>query len=166
MTCKEPGCDSIAAWTCRDGAIRCTVHALEWSPLKPLRPPGIVAAVCPPGWRRDPLNGRPVMPCLGKLLFPCALGEIPGVMDVSEATSRFRSWLSAHSKAEPFDVVDDAVDLIGGVLLDAAMAKKRGGEGLSQNTEVRLSALVQSILRTCGEVRIVKTGAGWEEVGT
>lgn len=106
------------------------------------------------------------MPCLGKLLFPCELDEIPGVMDVGDAATRLRSWLSAHSKAEPFDVVDDAVDLIVGVLLDAAMAKKRGGEGLSQNTEVRLSALVESMLRTCGEVRIRKTASGgWEEVG-
>lgn len=127
-------------------------------------PPGIIAAVCPPGWRRDPMNGWPVMPCLGKLLFPCAPEGVPGVTDVSKAVSRLRLWVSAHSKAEPFDVIDDAVDLIGGVLLDAAMAKKRGGDGLSQNTEVRLSSLVESMLRTCGTVRIRRTAGGWEEV--
>ena len=119
-------------------------------------PPGIIAARCPPGWRRDPLTGRPVMPCLGKLLFPCAPEEIPTHLEVRR---------QLH---ELFDYTDSVkpcwVNLLGAIIGDARLDKLDGGPGLSQDTERYLADCIDEVLRFRGTVRIRRTAAGWEEV--
>jgi len=116
----------------------------------------ILAARCPPGWRRDPMTGRPVMPCLGRLLFPCAPEEIPTHMEI-------RRQLGAM-----FDYTESIkpcwVHLIGALLGDARAAKLHGGPGLGQNTEKHLADCIDEVLRFRGTVRIRRTAGGWEEV--
>jgi len=120
-------------------------------------PQGILAARCPPGWRRDPLTGRPVMPCLGKLLFPCAPDEIPTHFDVRSNLQEL--WYYTDSLKSCW------AHLIGAVIGDARINKMAGRDGLSQDTEKYLADCIDEVLRTCrGTVRIVKTAAGWEEV--
>ena len=117
--------------------------------------PGMLAARCPPGWRRDPMTGRPVMPCLGKLLFPCAPEEVPTYLEIRR---------QLH---ELFDYTDSVkpcwVSLIGAVLHDAKWHKANRRPGLSQDTEKYLSDCIDEVLRFRGTVRIVRTGEGWEE---
>lgn len=119
-------------------------------------PPGILAARCPPGWKRDPLTGRPVMPCLGKLLFPCAPDEVP---------------THAAVRAQVYQLWDGAgavnpcwLHLLGAIIGDARSAKVCDMPGLSQDTEKYLSDCIDEVLRFRGTVRIVRTAAGWEEV--
>ena len=118
--------------------------------------PGILAAVCPPGWRRDPLTGRPVMPCLGRLLFPCAPEEVPTHLEVRRQLHE----LFDYTDAKPCWVL-----LIGAIIGDARDNRRRGGDGLSQDTEKYLSDCIDEVLRFRGTVRIRRTAGGWEEVG-
>ena len=114
--------------------------------------PGILAAVCPPGWRRDPMTGRPVMPCLGKLLFPCAPSEVPTRSEITKQV-----W---QVKFEPL-----IEPLVMSVLHSAELAKRKHGACMHLSDERAVSLAVDAALRSQGEVRIVKTAAGWEEVG-
>ena len=117
----------------------------------------ILAARCPPGWRRDPLTGRPVMPCLGRLLFPCLLEGVPTHLEVRQ------------NLQELWDYTDSLkpcwVNLIGAIIGDARYHKASGRNGLSQDTEKYLSDCIDEVLRFRGTVRIRRTAAGWEEVG-
>lgn len=115
-------------------------------------PPGTLAARCPPGWRRDPMTGRPVMPCLGKLLFPCAPDEVPTFGDIVFQLKRV--W--------PGD--GDVFYLAYAVLTSAAGAKRRRGECMQLCDESAVSNAVDAALRAQGTVRIRRTAGGWEEV--
>jgi len=111
----------------------------------------ILAARCPAGWRRDPLTGRPVMPCLGRLLFPCAPHEVPTAAEIAGNCQDAR--LSG--------IVDELVCIL---LINAAMAKHRHGECLDLLDERVVSDVVDAALREHGTVRIRRTAGGWEEV--
>ena len=117
----------------------------------------IIAARCPPGWRRDPMTGRPVMPCLGRLFFRCEPDEVPTHMEVR------------RNIQELWDYTDSLkpcwVNLIGAVIGDARADKLEGGPGLSQDTERYLADCIDEVLRFRGTVRIRRTAGGWEEVG-
>ena len=113
----------------------------------------IFAARCPPGWRRDPLTGRPVMPCLGRLLFPCEPSEVPTTAEIADAC--YDAGLSG--------TVASLVEIL---LANAARSKRRHGECLDHYDERVVSDVVDAALRAQGTVRIVRTAAGWEEVTT
>jgi hypothetical protein len=117
----------------------------------------ILAAACPPGWRRSPLDGRPVMPWLGRLLFPGEPVELPMIGDM------------LHHMNALYDYTDSInpcwISLIQDVIADAIHNRRHGREGLSQATEAVLSQCIDAVLRSRGEVRIRKTPRGnWEEV--
>lgn len=154
-TCRTPGCDRPVAWRGRDGHPRCSPCVLDWSPATPLPPEGILAAWCPPGWRRDS-RGRPVMPATGKLLFPCDPEDVPGVADVAQQ-------VRAMVEGDPAYHTDPLLSLVWAVLSDAATQKRKGGKGLSQDVDVALSASIDAICRRRGTVRIVREGNGWRE---
>ncbi len=117
----------------------------------------ILAAVCPPGWRRSPLDGRPVMPCLGKLLFPCEPDELPTIGEMMQQVNEIYDYTVSLIQ----------VSLIQVVIADAIHNRRHGREGLSQATEAALSECIDAVLRSRGEVRIRKTTTGkWEEVTT
>jgi hypothetical protein len=117
----------------------------------------ILAAFCPPGWRRSPLDGRPVMPCLGKLLFPCEPGELPTIGDMMQQVDELHGYADFLNPCW--------ISLIQAVLADAIHNRRRGREGLSQAAEAVLSQCIDAVLRSRGEVRIRKTRRGeWEEV--
>ncbi len=117
----------------------------------------ILAAVCPPGWRRSPLDGRPVMPCLGKLLFPCEMDDVPTMGDVQRQMNELYDYN---------DLLNPCLwSLIRALIEDAIYNRLRGREGLSQVMEHALSQCIDAVLRFRGEVRIRKTTTGnWEEV--
>lgn len=119
-------------------------------------PPGILAARCPPGWRRDPMTGRPVMPCIGKLLFPCKPHELPPYSEIRRQLHELFDYTSAKPCW---------VSLIGAVLGDARWHKANGRPGLSQDTEKYLADCIDEVLRFRGTVRLRRTAGGWEEVG-
>lgn len=151
-TCAHPRCSSPARWRCRDGQSRCSDHAVDVSPLTPLPDNTILAARCPPGWRRDPLTGRPVMPCLGRLLFPCEPSEVPDGRDILSQCGE--SGLDGYALA-----------LVQVLLVNAARAKQRHGECLDLVDERVVSDVVDAALREQDTVRIRRTAGGWEEVG-
>ena len=154
--CTAPRCSAPARWRVA-GTDRtvCGEHIPDSTPVEPLPPPGVLAARCPPGWRRDPMTGRPMMPCLGKLLFPC---EPHGLPPYSEIRRQLHE-LFDYTHAKPC-----WVSLIGAVLGDARWHKANGRPGLSQDTEKYLSDCIDEVLRFRGQVRIRKTDSGWEEV--
>ncbi len=168
-TCDEPRCDQPAAWTCRDGKPRCTAHAIDRSPLtaipvppRPADPPpvdaGILAAICPPGWRRSPNDGRPVMPLVGRLLFPGDADGLPTLGDMQRQMNELYDYTESLKPCW--------VSLIQCVIGDAMHNRRNGREGLSQATEHALSQCIDAVLRFRGEVRIRKTATGgWKEVG-
>ena len=110
----------------------------------------ILAAVCPPGWRRDAMNGQPVMPCLGKLLFPCEPDEVP---------------TSAEMRRQCCEAGLEGVvmDLVFVVLLSAATVKLNHNESMDLIDERAVSRAVDEALRRRGVVRIVREGNGWRE---
>ena len=116
----------------------------------------ILAARCPPGWRRDPGTGRPVMPCLGRLLFPCAPEDVPTHVEVRKNVQEL--WDYTESLKPCW------VNLIGAIIGDARSAKVCDGPGLPQDTEKYLADCIDEILRFKGTVRIRRTAGGWEEV--
>jgi len=116
----------------------------------------ILAARCPPGWRRDPLTGRPVMPCLGKLLFPCAPDEVPTYVEVRKNIQELWDYTDSLKPCW--------VSLVGAVIGDARESRRRGGDGLSLDTEKYLADCIDEVLRFRGTVRIRRTAAGWEEL--
>jgi hypothetical protein len=119
----------------------------------------ILAAVCPPGWRRSPLDGRPVMPGLGRLLFPCEPGELPTIGDMMQQVNEMYDYTES---LKPCWVAH-----IQAVIADAIHNRRHGREGLSQVMEHALSQCIDNVLRFRGEVRIRKTVRGeWEEVTT
>jgi len=111
----------------------------------------ILAARCPPGWRRDPLTGRPVMPCLGKLLFPCEPDEVPNYGEIA-------------GTCDDAELSGTVASLVVILLVNAARAKRRHGECLDQYDERVVSDVVDAALREQGTVRIRRTAAGWEEL--
>ena len=129
-------------------------------PMSETTPPvddTILAAACPPGWRRSPLDGRPVMPGLGSLLFPCETDELPTIGDMQRQMNALYGYAESLKR----------MALIQAVIGDALHNKRNGREGLSQSTEAALSECIDAVLRFRGEVRIRKTPRGeWEEVGT
>ena len=119
----------------------------------------ILAAVCPPGWWRSPLDGRPVMPCVGKLLFPCEPGELPTIGDMMQQMNALYDYTDSLNPCW--------VSLIQAVIADAIHNRRQGREGLSQATEWLLSQCIDEVLRCRGRARIRKTTTGkWEEVTT
>ena len=110
--------------------------------------PGILAAWCPDGWRRDPLNGQPVMPCLGKLLFPCEPDEVP---------------TSAEMRRQCCEAGLEGVvmDLVFVVLSSAATAKLNHNKCMDLLDERAVSRAVDEALRRRGTVRIVRESNGW-----
>jgi hypothetical protein len=117
----------------------------------------ILAAACPPGWRRSPLDGRPVMPLLGWLLFPGDAYVLPTLGDAQRQVNALYDYTDSLKPCW--------VALIQAVIVDALHNCRRGREGLSQVTEYALSECIDAVLRSRGEVRIRKTPRGnWEEV--
>ncbi len=116
----------------------------------------ILAARCPPGWRRSPLDGRPVMPLVGRLLFP---GDADGLPTMGDMQRQMHELWDYTESLKPC-----WVSLIQAVIGDALHNRRHGREGLSQATEVALSECIDVVLRFRGEVRIRKTKFGvWEE---
>ena len=130
--------------------------------------PTILAARCPPGWRRSPLDGRPVMPLVGRLLFPGDADGLPTLGDMQRQMGQLYDYL--HERRLWDDDFTEFmrpcwVSLIQAVIGDAMFNKRHGREGLSQATEYALSECIDTVLRFRGQVRIRRTAAGgWEEV--
>ncbi len=118
--------------------------------------PTILAARCPPGWRRSPLDGRPVMPLVGRLLFPGDADALPTMGDMQRQMNELYDYTESLRPCW--------VSLVQAVIWDAMFHRRHGREGLSQATEHALSNCIDTVLRFRGEVRIRKTAAGWEEV--
>jgi hypothetical protein len=169
--CDQHGCEEVGRWGPADGGEerRCGLHLptngkpfVVRDPQAAPTPPvddTILAAVCPPGWRRSPLDGRPVMPCLGKLLFPCEPGELPTIGEMQRQMNEMYDYTQSLRPCW--------VHLIRSVIGDAMYHKRNGREGLSQSTEAALSECIDTVLRSRGEVMIRKTRRGeWEEVTT
>jgi hypothetical protein len=168
--CDQHGCEEVGRWGPADGGEerRCGLHLptngkpfVVRDPQAAPTPPvddTILAAACPAGWRRSPLDGRPVMPCLGKLLFPCEMDDVPTMGDVQRQMNALYGYT---------DLLNPCLwSLIGTVIEDAIYNRLRGREGLSQVMEHALSQCIDAVLRSRGEVRIRKTRRGeWEEVG-
>ena len=127
----------------------------------PVNPPtadeGILAAICPPGWKRSPLDGRPVMPLVGRLLFPGDADGLPTLGDMQRQMGQLYDYTESMRPCW--------VSLIQAVIGDAMVTRRNGRDGLSQATEHALSECIDEVLRFRGEVRIRKTKFGeWEEV--
>jgi hypothetical protein len=118
----------------------------------------ILAAARPPGWWRSPLDGRPVMPWLGRLLLPGEPVELPTIGDMMQHMNALYDYTDSINPCW--------ISLIQAVIADAIHNRRNGREGLSQATEAVLSQCIDVVLRSRGEVRIRKTPRGnWEEVG-
>ncbi len=179
-TCTKPTCGSAAAWRGRDGREYCGSHVLDVTPAErlpvaaeealhdqphaPVNPAmakvvddGILAARCPPGWRRSLNDGRPVMPLVGRLLFPGDADALPTLGEMQQQMNELYDYTESMKPCW--------VSLIQCVIGDAMANRRNGREGLSQATEHALSNCIDTVLRFRGEVRIRKTAAGgWEEV--
>lgn len=118
----------------------------------------IPAARCPPGWRRDPMTGRPVMPCLGRLLFPCEPSEVPHAVDISQQCQEIFGDFPVPA------AVGDVILLLQTLLMNAAKAKRDHGTCLDLIDDRIVCNAVDNVLRSQSTVRVVKTAAGWEEV--
>ena len=118
----------------------------------------ILAARCPPGWRRDQLTGRPVMPCLGRLLFPCEPDEVPEAVDIT------RQCKSLFDDFPVRGAQDDVILLLQALLINAARAKHDHGRCLDLIDDRVVCAAVDNVLRSQLTVRIRRTAGGWEEV--
>jgi hypothetical protein len=118
-------------------------------------PPRILAAWCPPGWRRDPMTGKPIMPCIGKLLFPG--GDVPSIMTVLQ---------QCREIAPPDDppIYRHALLLAEFVLVGAVNQRRCGTGGLDQADEVAIAWIVDDLCRLRGTVRIERRGGEWVEV--
>ena len=141
-------------------------------PPRPADPPpvdeGILAAICPPGWWRSPLDGRPVMPLVGRLLFPGDADGLPTLGDMQRQMGQLYDYLHERRLRDD-DFIEFMrpcwVSLIQAVIGDAMVNRRNGRDGLSQATEHALSECIDEVLRFRGEVRIRKTKFGeWEEV--
>lgn len=183
-TCESPRCSAVGRWSVTATGRRvCAEHipdgqavtlaepvtdeAIHDQPHPPVSPAmsaspaddGILAAVCPPGWRRSPLDGRPVMPLVGRMLFPGDEDTLPTLGDMQRQMGELYDYTESMKPCW--------VSLIQAVIGDAMANRRHGREGLSQATEVALSNCIDAVLRFRGEVRIRRTAAGgWEEVGS
>jgi hypothetical protein len=97
-----------------------------------------------------------------KLLFPS--DEIPSERDLALEVRALKLCFNKYCNYDAFGVIDQAVNLMFAVLVDAAAAKQKGGEGLSKSTKTWLLELVACMLRACGIVRIEKRDGEWVEV--
>jgi hypothetical protein len=122
----------------------------------PLPLPGILAAWCPPGWRRDPGTGTPVMPCVGRLLFPG--NRVPLMSDIT------RQCREIHPPNGSPAIHRHALALAEYVLIGAVVRRNNGAGGLDQADEVAIARIVDDLCRLRGEVRIEKRGGEWVEV--
>ena len=166
-TCDAPRCGEPGRWqVTATGRRVCAEHipdgqAVTLAEPRTADPPpadeGILAARCPPGWRRSPLDGRPVMPLVGRLLFPGDADGLPTLGDMQRQMGELYDYTESMRPCW--------VSLIQAVIGDAMFNKRHGREGLSQATEYALSECIDTVLRFRGQVRIRRTAAGgWEEV--